>query len=146
MCALTLNESYEAVTICRLVAIHGSGRPGILADLVWIPLSLRNQTLAELRLRFDFLLGKASLTPNADQRKNWSGAYEKVYVSNNQKKRQQQGQDLALVSLADLDGFFKAGKRAEAKGQNYDNWLRSVGKKLLLSWSGRAVIRAAPSD
>ena len=89
MHALTLNESYEAVTICRLVAIHGSGRPGILADLVWIPLSLRNQTLAELRLRFDFLLGKAKLTPNADQWKSWSRAYKKVHISKNQKKRQQ---------------------------------------------------------
>ena len=119
---------------------------GILADLVWIPQSLRNRTLAELKLRYDFLLGKAKLTPNADQWKNWSGAYEKVYVSKNQKKRQQQGQDLALVSLADLDGFFKAGKRAEAKGQNYDNWIRSVGKKTLLSWSARAASRAAPSN
>ena len=50
------------------------------------------------------------------------------------------------MSLADLDGFFKAGKRAEAKGQNYDNWLRSVGKKTLLSWSARAASRAVPSD
>ena len=89
----------------------------------------------ELNARYYYFLGKANLTPNADQWKNWSGAYEKVYVSKNQKKRQQQGQDLALVSLADLDGFFKAGKRAEAKGQNYDNWIRSVGKKTLLAWS-----------
>ena len=99
----------------------------------------------ELNLRFDFLLGKAKLTPNADQWKNWSGAYEKVYISKNQKKKQQQGQELALVSLADLDGFFKAGKRAEAKGQNYDNWIRSVGKKTFLSWPARASSRVAPS-
>ena len=89
---------------------------------------------------------KAKLTPSADQWKNWSSVYEKVYVSRNQKKRQQQGQELALVSLADLDGFFKTGKPAEAKGQNYDNWLRSVGKKTLRSWSAMAVSRAAPSD
>ena len=120
-CALTLNESSKAVTICRLVDIHCSGRPGTLADLVWIPMSLRTQTLAALRLRLEFLVGKANLTPSADQWKNWSGAYEKVYVSKNQKKRQQQGQELALLSLDDLDGFYKAGKRAEAKGQNHDN-------------------------
>ena len=60
-CALTLNESYEAVTICRLVAIHCSGRPGTLADLVWIPMSLRTRTLAALRLRLEFLMGKAKL-------------------------------------------------------------------------------------
>ena len=53
---------------------------------------------------------------------------------------------LALVSLADLDGFYKDGKWAEAKGQNYNNWIRSVGKKTLLSWSARAAIRAAPSN
>ena len=53
--ALTLNESYEVVTICRLVAIHGSRRPGTLADLVWVPMSLRTSTLAELRLRLEFL-------------------------------------------------------------------------------------------
>ena len=91
-------------------------------------------------------MGKAKLTQSADQWKNWSWVYEKVYVSKNQKKRQQQGQELALLSLADLDGFCKAGKRAEAKGQNYDNWIRSVGKKTLLSWSARAASRAAPSN
>ena len=37
-----------------------------------------------------------------------------MYVSKNQKKKQQQGQELCLVSMADLDGFYKAGKRAEA--------------------------------
>ena len=35
--ALALAESYEAVAICRLVAIHGSGQPGTYADLVWVP-------------------------------------------------------------------------------------------------------------
>ena len=53
---------------------------------------------------------------------------------------------LALVSVADLDGLFKAAKCAATKGQNYDNWLKSVGKKTLLSWSARAVSRAPPSD
>ena len=62
-----------------------------------------------------------------------------MYVSKNQKKKQQQGQELCLVSLADLDGFYKAGKHAEAKGQNYDNWIRSVGKKTLLSWPASRV-------
>ena len=85
-----------------------------MANLVWIPLSLRTATLADLRLRLQFLEGKSTLTPGADQWKNWSGDYEKVYVSKNQKKKQQQGQELCLVSLADLDGFYKAGKRAEA--------------------------------
>ena len=143
---LTLPESYEALAICRLVALHGSRRPGTLADLVWIPMSLRTATLADLRLRLQFLVGKATLTPGADQWKNWSGEYQKVYVSRNQKKRQQQGQELALVSLADLDGFYKAGKRAEAKGQKYENWITSVGKKTLLSWSARAASRVAPSN
>ena len=32
--ALSLNESYEAACICRLVAVHASGRPGTLADMV----------------------------------------------------------------------------------------------------------------
>ena len=58
----------------------------------------------------------------------------------------QQGQELALVSLADFDGFFKAAKRAETSGQHFDNWLKSVGKKTLLSWSARAVSRVGPSD
>ena len=65
--ALTLPESYEALAICRLVAVHGSGRPGTLANLVWIPLSLRTATLANLKLRLQFLEGKATLTPGADQ-------------------------------------------------------------------------------
>ena len=69
---------------------------------------------------------------------NWSGAYEKVYVSKNQKKRQQQGQELALVSLADLDGFFKAGKRAEAKGQNYVP--PQVCPSRVVAWVRRMVI------
>ena len=43
-----------------------------------------------------------------------------MYISKNQKKKQQGGQELCLVSLADLDGFFKAGKRAEAQGQKFD--------------------------
>ena len=34
MCALSLNESYEAACICRLVAIHAKAQPGALADLV----------------------------------------------------------------------------------------------------------------
>ena len=144
--ALTLPESYEALAICCLVAVHGSGRPGTLANLVWIPLSLRTATLANLKLRLQFLEGKATLTPGADQWKNWSGDYEKVYVSKNQKKKQQQGQELCLVSLADLDGFYKAGKRAEAKGQKFENWITSAGKKTLLSWSASAASRGATSD
>ena len=112
--AHTVTKSYEALAICRLVAVHGSGRPGTLANLVWIPLSLRSATLADLKLRLQFLEGKAALTPSADQWKHWSGEYKKVYVSKNQKKKQQGGQELCLVSLADLDGFYKAGKRAEA--------------------------------
>ena len=99
--ALTVSESYEAVAICRLVAVHGSGRPGTLANLVWIPLSLRSATLADLNLRLQFLEGKAALNPSADQWKHWSGEYKKVYVSKNQKKKQQGGQELCLVSLAE---------------------------------------------
>ena len=117
-----------------------------MADLVWIPQSLRNRTLDELNLRFDFLLGKAKLTPNADRWKNWSGEYKKVYVSKNQKKKQQAGQELALVSLADFDGFFKTAKHAETNGQHFDNGLQSVGKKTLLSWSASAASRVGPSD
>ena len=49
-----------------------------------MPQSLRSQTLEHLDLRFEFLLGKAKLTPNADR---WKQA----------------GLELALVSLADLD-------------------------------------------
>ena len=106
-------------------------------------MSLRTSTLADLRLRLEFLVGKAKLTPGADQWKNWSGEYQKVYISRNQKKRQQQGQELCLVSLADLDGFYKAGKQVEAKGQKYDNWITSAGKKTLLSWSARAASRSS---
>ena len=101
--ALSLNESYEAACICRLVTVHASGRPGTLADMVWMPQSLRSQALDYLNLRLDFLLGKARLTPNADRWKNWSGEFKMVYVSKNQKKKQQAGQELALVSLADFE-------------------------------------------
>ena len=96
--ALSLNESYEAACICRLVAVHASGRPGTLADMVWMPQSLRSQALDYLNLRLDFLLGKARLTPNADRWKNWSGEFKMVYVSKNQKKKQQAGQELAPLN------------------------------------------------
>ena len=96
-------------------------------------MSLRSATLPDLKVRLLFLVGKAAQTPGADQWKHWSGGYNKVYISKNQKKKQQGGQGLCLVSLADLDGFFKAGKRAEARGQNFDTWLKSAGKKTLLS-------------
>ena len=45
-----------------------------------------------------------------------------------------------------MDGFFKAAKRAETNGQHFDNWLKSVGKKTLLSWSASAASRVGPSD
>ena len=105
-----------------------------------MPQSLRAQTLEHLDLRFGFLLGKARLTPNADRWKHWSGS-PKVYLSKNQKKKQQAGQELALVLLADLDEFFKAAKHAETTGQKFDLWLKSAGKKTLNSWSARAIIR-----
>ena len=69
--ALTVQESYEAVAICRLVAVHGSGLPGTLAKLVWIPMSLRSATLPDLKARLQFLVGKAAQTPGADQWKHF---------------------------------------------------------------------------
>ena len=85
--ALTVQESYEAVAICRLVAVHSSGLPGTLAKLVWIPMRLRSATLPDLKAWLQFLVGKAAQTPSADQWKHWSGGYNKVYVSKNQKKK-----------------------------------------------------------
>ena len=99
--ALSLNESYEAACICRLVAVYASGQPNTLADMVWMPQSLRSQALDDLNLRLEFLLGKARLTPNADRWKNWSEEFKKVYLLKNQKESQQAGQELALVSLAE---------------------------------------------
>ena len=91
----------------------------------------------ELHARLQFLLGKATQTPSADQWKHWPGG-NKEYVSKNQKKKQQGAQELCLLTLADLDFFFKAGKRAVDRGQNYDNWLNGAGRKMFLSWSARA--------
>ena len=91
------------------------------------PLRLHTATLADLKLRLQFFEGKL----------------HSLLV---QKKKQHQGQELCLVSLADLDGFYKAGKWAEAKGQKFKNWITSVGKKTLLSWSARAASRGATSD
>ena len=50
------------------------------------------------------------------------------------------------MSLADLDGFFKAGKRAEGRGQKFETWLNSAGKKTFLSWSTRAASRGIASE
>ena len=107
---------------------------------MWIPQSLRSASLPELQARLQFLLGKAAQTPSADQWKHWSGG-NKEYVSKNQKKKQQGAQELCLLTLADLDFFFKAGKRAVDRGQNYDNWLNGAGRKMFLSWSARAASR-----
>ena len=62
-----------------------------------------------------------------------------MYLSKTQKKKQQTELELALVSLADLDGFYRAANHAENAGQIYDLWLKSAGKKTLLSWSSRAI-------
>ena len=39
-----------------------------------------------------------------------------------------------------------AGKQAEARGQKFETWITSAGKKTLLSWSARAVSRGVTSD
>ena len=67
-------------------------------------------------------------------------------MSKNQKKKQQGAQEHCLLSLADLDFFFKSGKRAVERGQNYDNWLHGAGKKIFHSWSTRAASRGIGSD
>ena len=67
-------------------------------------------------------------------------------MSKNQKKKQQGAQEHCLLSLADLDFFFKSGKRAVERGQNYDNWLHGVGKKIFHLWSTRAASRGIDSD
>ena len=61
--------------------------------------------------------------------KNRLGDFQKVYLSKTQKKRQQDGQELALVSLVDLDGFVRAEKHAECNGQNYDIWPNSLERR-----------------
>ena len=114
--------------------------------LSWIPQSLRTATLSDLQARFQFHLGKAAQTPVADPWKHWSGVNDKEYVSKNQKKKQQGAQEHCLLSLADLDFFFKSGKRAVERGQNYDNWLHGAGKKIFHSWSARAASRGIDSD
>ena len=65
--ALTVTESYEAVAVCRLVALHSKNQVASLVKLVWIPQSLRSAFLAELQARLQFLSGKATQTPGADQ-------------------------------------------------------------------------------
>ena len=80
--ALTVSESYEAVAICRLVALHSRNQLSALIKLVWIPQSLRSASLPELQARLQFLLGKAAQTPSADQWKRWSGG-NKEYFSKN---------------------------------------------------------------
>ena len=67
-------------------------------------------------------------------------------MSKNQKKKQQGAQELCLLSLADLDFFFMAGKRAVERGQNYDYWLNDAGKKMFHSWSTRATSRGIASE
>ena len=42
--------------------------------------------------------------------------------------------------------FFKTGKRAVERGQNYDNWLHGAGKKIFQSWSARAASKGIVSD
>ena len=118
--AISLNESYEAACISRLVAIYASGLHNTLAEIVWMPQSLRAQELGALNLRLEFLLGKARQTPNVDQWKNWSGDFQKVYLSKYQRKKQQTGHKLALVSLADMDEFHKTAQRPENAGRKYD--------------------------
>ena len=56
--AISLNESYEAACISHLVA-NASGIHNTLAEIVWMPQSLRAQELGALNLRLEFLLGKA---------------------------------------------------------------------------------------
>ena len=144
--ALTVTESYEAVTICRIVALLQSNQVASLIKMSWIPQSLRTASLPDLQARLQFLLGKAAQTPGADPWKHWSGVNDKEYVSKNQKKKQQGAQEHCLLSLADLDFFFKSGKRAVERGQNYDNWLHGAGKKIFHSWSTRAASRGIDSD
>ena len=67
-------------------------------------------------------------------------------MSKNQKKRLQGQQEHCLLSLADLDFFFKSGKWAVERGQNYDNWLHGAGKKIFHLWSTRAASRGIDSD
>ena len=144
--ALTVTESYEAVTICRVVGLLQSNQVASLIKLSWIPQALRSASLSDLQARLQFLLGKAAQTPGADRWKHWSGVNDKPYVSKNQKKRQQGQQEHCLLSLADLDFFFRSGKRAVEGGQNYDNWLHGAGKKIFHLWSARAASRGIDSE
>ena len=97
------------MAVCRLVALHSKNQVASLVKLVWIPQSLRSTSLAELQARLQFLSGKATQTPGADQWKHWSGGNNKEYVSKNQKKKQQGAQELCLLSLADLDFSLRLG-------------------------------------
>ena len=112
--ALTVTESYEAATICRVIGLLQSGEEGVaeLVKLSWIPQSIKGATLSELRARERFLLGKAAQSPGMDRWKQWSGVNDKPYVSKSEKKRQRGHQELCLLTLQDCDFFYKSAKRA----------------------------------
>ena len=82
-----------------------------LIKLSWIPQALCSASLSDLQARVQFLLEKAAQTPGADRWKHWSGVNDKLYVSKNQKKRQQGQQEHCLLSLADCDFLFRSGKQ-----------------------------------
>ena len=63
--ALTLSESYEAVTLCRVITLLELGERGVaeFATLSWIPQGIKGATLSDIRATKDFLLRKAAHTP-----------------------------------------------------------------------------------
>ena len=73
--ALTLTESYEAETLCRVIALLESGERGVaeFAKMSWIPQGIKGATLSDMKARKHFLLGKAAHTPGQDCWKQWFG-------------------------------------------------------------------------
>ena len=76
--SLTLTESYEAVTLCRVITLLESGERGVaeFANMGWIPQGIKGATLSDMKARKNFLLGKAAHTPGMDRWKQLCGQLE----------------------------------------------------------------------